>query len=68
MIETDESSEGSDDEPSVDNLDEDDLKKLLPTKGKPQSNTLNNNIILLIILYLLIIFYLFLTNRKIQKA
>lgn len=37
-IESQESSEGSDNEPSIDNLDEDDLKKLLPTKSKVQSN------------------------------
>ena len=34
---TDDSSDGSDSEPSVDNLDLEDLRKLLPTKSKNNS-------------------------------
>lgn len=34
------SSDGSDSEPSADNLDEDELRKLLPSKNKKKSKTM----------------------------
>ena len=43
---TDDSSDGSDSEPSVDNLDIEDLRKLLPTKSK------NSSIIYKILIYI----------------